>query len=79
MEYLLKEQILALTNQRNYLIESLADLNENLPLYINKVSELNNQIMQIDAQIKDYIFTIKDIKMIELQNSHIEKTQRNET
>lgn len=68
MEYLIKEQLEKLNNQRSVLVEKISEFNENLPNYQIKVGDLTNQIFNIDNQVKDLIRDYKEIKIIELQN-----------
>lgn len=75
MDYFLKEIIVNLQNQREILLVELSNLNENLPNYVMKCSELNNQILNIDNQVRDYILSYKDVKMLEMSNELSIKTQ----
>ena len=75
MEYRAEELLKGLEKQRATVIESLCSLNENLPNYGLKCSELNNQIMNIDNQITSTLLALKDIKIIELNNELSIKTQ----
>lgn len=68
MEYRIESLMTELALQRRTLVKALSKLNENLPNYSLKCSELNNQIQNIDYQNKDYILALKDIEMQELAN-----------
>jgi hypothetical protein len=77
MEYFLKDLIEPLMKQRETLIFELSSLNENLPNYGLKTAELNTQIMNIDNNIRDYVYSLKDLENQKQNNELAIKTQLN--
>lgn len=53
MEEILKITIANLNNQRKMLIEEISKLNPNDSGFMDKETSLNNQIINIDAQIEN--------------------------
>ena len=76
MEYRIEKLLEGLESQRANTLECITELNENLPNYGVKLSSLENQITIIDNQIRDLIFALKDLKMVELQNELTIKTSK---
>mgnify|MGYP003661554285 CR=1 FL=1 len=58
MEEILKITIANLSNQRKMLIEEIGKLNPNDAGFMSKEPSLNNQIMNIDAQIENLLSKI---------------------
>lgn len=75
MEYRIEKLLEGLQSQRESLIDCLTDLNENLPNYSIKVIELNNQIINIDNQVRDFVYSLKDLETIKMNNDLQIKTQ----
>ena len=76
MEYRIEKLLEGLEKHRANLVESLCVLNESTPNYPIKVVDLNNQIVTIDNQINNLILSLKDLKVIELQNELTIKTSK---
>lgn len=68
MEYRVEKLLDGLTEQRLIIVQELCGLNENLPNYLIKCTELNNQIANIDNQISNFVLSLKDIEMQGLNN-----------
>lgn len=76
MEYLTKDYVLKLCEQRKDLIYELTSLNENLPNYSVKVSIIENQIGKIDSEASNYFYMLKDIEMMNSTNKHNVEMQK---
>ena len=75
MEYIIKDYIIELSKQRKSVLDEINSMNENLPNYSVRIMELNNQIQNIDREVKDYIYCLKDLETMEEPNKYNLKSQ----
>jgi len=68
MEYFIKDIVLALLAQRKELNDKFISLDQNCNSYSIKQSDLSMQISQIDREVSNMIFAVKDFNILELNN-----------
>jgi len=73
MEYLVKDQIERYSKQRELALNTLINLNENLPFYDKKKIDLEIQIDKCDFKINELVMTVERNKNFELIEKNRQK------